>query len=703
MSDVKKDIIWRVRLVFLLVFLFAASIIYKIIIIQNVEGDELRKKANDLTLKYVDLDADRGNIFTADGSLLATSVPVYDLRVDFKAKEFRGDHAGAKMDVLASELANLFKDRSKSEYRSILAQGRKRGDRYFLLKSKVSYRQMKTAQTLSIFKQGRFKGGLIVEQFSKREKPFRLLASRTIGHTSEHGKPIGIEGSFNSFLSGKTGKCLMQKISGGVWKPVNDEFRLDARNGYDIMTTIDLNIQDVAEQSLMHQLQTHDCNKGTAILMEVKTGEIKAIANLTRNSQGEYFEDFNYAFGYGTEMGSTFKLLSYMALLEDGYVDLDDSVDTQGGVVYFSGVPIKDSHEGGYGVISVKQAFELSSNVAISKLIKKYYGKEPQRFLDHIQSVKLDQPLGLQINGEAKPRIKQIQDKDWSKVSLPFMSIGYESILAPVHILSVYNAVANNGKMVKPLFVKSINDNGKPVISYQTEVLNPAIASPATIDKLKRMLEGVVEKGTASNLKHTNYKTAGKTGTAIMAKGGKGYQVDGKKYQASFVGYFPAHNPQYTCMVIVYDLSPRFYYGNVVAGPVFKDIADKVYSTRPDLHPSIQSDSILPIYTSPLVKNGDGKRLMEAAGMIGLSIENKAGEYTWVKTGTDKGKISITALNQKGNQVPDVRGMGLRDAMYLLEQSGMFVHVMGSGQVKTQSLSPGSSFKKGQPIYIVLH
>ncbi|HNT79890.1 MAG TPA: penicillin-binding protein [Bacteroidia bacterium] len=703
MTEIKKDILWRVRLVFLVILLFSGSIFYKIIHIQYVEGDELRKKADNLTLKYFDLEANRGNIFTSDGSLLSTSVPVYDLRVDFKAKGFNGDHSGIKIDVLAAQLANLFNDRSKAEYRSILSQGRKRGDRYYLLKSKVTYRQMKAAQQLSIFELGRFKGGLIVEQFSKREKPFRMLAARTIGHTTDHGKPIGIEGAFNKYLQGQSGKCLMQKISGGVWKPVNDEFRLDAQNGYDVVTTIDLNIQDVAQHSLRNQLQMHDCSKGTAILMEVKTGEIKAIANLTRNSQGEYVEDFNYSIGYGTEMGSTFKLLSYMALLEDGYVDLEDSIDTQGGVAYFSGVPIKDSHEGGYGVITIKRAFELSSNVAISKLIKKYYAKEPQRFLDHIKSVKIDQPLGLQINGEAQPRIKEVKDKDWSKVSLPFMSIGYESILAPIHILSLYNAVANNGVMVKPMFVKSINDNGKEIVRYKTEVLNPSIASPATIKKMQSMLEGVVEQGTASNLKHTNYKTAGKTGTAIMAKGGKGYQIDGKKYQASFVGYFPAHNPQYTCMVIVYDLSPRFYYGNVVAGPVFKDIADKVYSTRPDLHPSIQNDTLLPVYTYPLVKSGNGKRLIEVADVLGLSLNNKAGEYNWVKANAGNQGVNLLAIKESDDVVPDVRGMGLRDAIYLLERQGMFVHVMGSGQVKTQSIVPGSKSKKGQPIYIVLN
>ncbi len=702
MGDTRKDILRRIYLVFGLVCVFGFAIVARIWHLQFVEGDQWRAKADSLTTKLRDIEPARGNIYSADMSLLATSVPIYDLRVDMLAERVTRDIFNDNVDSLSICLAKLFKDKPASEYKQILRDARKDGHRYYLLKKNVSYRQLLLVKQFPIFRMGRYAGGLIPEQKSKRVKPFNLLAARTIGYKVEGVEPVGIEGAFDKHLKGVQGMRLMQKISGNVWKPLNNENEIDPQDGNDVVTTIDLNLQDVAQNSLYTQLSLHNADKGCAILMEVETGQILAIANLKRGEDGNYREEFNFGVGESTEPGSTFKLASMMALLEDGYVEPDDIVDTQGGSVRYANRVMKDSHEGGYGKITMQHVFEVSSNVGISKMVHKFYSKNPQAFVDRIRGFGLDKKLGLQISGEGAPLIKNTDDKYWSKVTLPYMSIGYECSLTPLQILTFYNAVANNGRMVKPLFVKEIRNKGHLVQEFKTTIIKDSIASPKTIAQVKLMLEGVVQEGTATNLKHAQFKIAGKTGTAQIANAREGYKNGKVKYQASFVGYFPADNPKYSCIVVVYAPNGNVYYASQVAGPIFKEIADKVYANKLELHKELKYEENL-ADNLPKSKTGQFKQTQTVINTLKIPAQLPGSQDRWIAAvGEQHDKVEFSGIRFRHDQVPNVVGMGLRDAIYLLESKGLQVRVVGRGTVLKQSISTGAKIEKGQEIVIQL-
>lgn len=697
MAEKKLDILKRGYLVFAGFLLFAMVIIGRVAFLQFAQGDYWRSKADSLTLDFHTINPMRGNIYATDGSLLATSLPRYDIHVDLLASGLKKERFNEEVDSLALGLSLLFGDKSKAEYKRILKEARRDGDRYFLLKRNVSYKEQKALRSLPLFRLGKNKGGLIVDQLSKREKPFRMLASRTIGFKVENKdvEPVGIEGAFDAYLRGVTGQRLMQKIAGNVWKPVNNENEIEPQDGHDVITTIDLNLQDVAENALLRQLQLHDADMGCAILMEVSTGHIKAIANLKRvDDQDNYREEYNYALGQGTEPGSTFKLATLMAAMEDGFVNLDDSIDTFGGVMTMAGgMKMRDSHEGLYGRLSVKKAFAVSSNVGVSRVALKYYSKDPQKFIDRLQAMHLTEPLLLQLPGEAKPRLKSTRDKDWWKVSLPMISIGYETRFSPLQLLTFYNAVANNGKMVAPLFVKEIRNKGHVLTTFPTRVMAEQICSPATIQKARLLLEEVVKTGTASHIKHAQYAIAGKTGTAQIAQGAGGYKNGKIKYQASFAGYFPADDPQYSCIVVVYAPGQDVYYGASVACPVFKEIADKAYSLNVRMHKEVEHvpDSL---FTGlPAFKPGRGTPAAKAARTLGLRYDAPANG--WVNA-------TRQAYIPAEDKVPNVVGMGLRDALYLLESQGLQVKPVGRGAVKKQSIQPGTRLQRGQQITIEL-
>ncbi len=438
-------------------------------------------------------------------------------------------------------------------------------------------------QALPIFKEGRYKGGMIAEVESKRELPHESLASRTIGNLNKgaSGNVVGLEGAYDTELTGVNGSILKQRLTGGAWMPVHDENYIEPRDGNDIITTIDIELQDVAESALFSQLSRHGAHHGTAILMEVKTGDIKAISNLRIEDDGDYHESYNYAVGESTEPGSTFKLPAFMVALEDGVISLEDSISTGDGTVRYYDKTIRDSHRGGYGTITARTVFENSSNVGTAMIINENYKGRPGDFVDRLYSMGLNDKVGIEIKGEGSPLIRYPGDKYWSGISLPMMSHGYEVQQTPLQILTFYNAVANDGRMMKPRLVKEIRYHGQQVEEFSPRVLKSSICSKATIEKAHELLEGVVERGTATNLRNDTYKIAGKTGTAQIANDKYGYKQDGRvSYQASFVGYFPADNPVYSCIVVVNAPTNSIYYGNLVAGPVFKEIADKVYSSR---------------------------------------------------------------------------------------------------------------------------
>ena len=701
MGEKRKSVLFRVYSVYALMVFFGLAIIVQMWRLQFVEGDYWRAKADSLTTRLLPIEASRGNIYSVDGSLLATSVPIYDLRIDLLSSGIDKEVYKQNLDSLTICLADLFKDKPASEYKRLLRNAKKNNNRYYLLKRNVSYYQMSKVKTFPLFRLGRYKSGLIIEQKNRREKPFKLLASRTIGYKKEGLSPIGIEGAYDEHLKGSSGLRLMQRIAGNAWKPVSDENQIDPKDGNDIVTTIDVNIQDVAENSLYTQLSRHNADKGCAILMEVATGEIRAIANLRKGSGDKYYEDYNIAIGESTEPGSTFKLASLLALLEDGYVDLDDIVDTQGGKIRYANRIMRDSHHGGYGKITMQKVFEVSSNVGISKEVVKYYSRDPQSFVDRIKSFGLGERHDILIKGEAKPIIRNTDHDLWSKVSLPYLSIGYESSFTPLQVLNLYNTVANNGKMVRPFFVKEIRIKGQLVKSYTPTVLRDSIASLRAIKLAQQALVGVVENGTATSLKHAQYKIAGKTGTAQIAYDKAGYKINKVRYQASFVGYFPADKPKYSCIVVVYAPNNNLYYASQVAAPIFKEIADKVYSTSIDMHQNLENDELL-ASNIPITKSGEYLTTQKVLNELGIEMDVKSGDFSYVKYTGGTEKLEMKGIHVRHDQVPDVLGMGLRDAIYLLESHGFRVRVEGRGTVRNQSISAGSNYNRGDEITIKL-
>ncbi len=702
----RKVILIRTYTAFAFMCVFAAAIIAYLFKIQFKEREHWIELSENLSTTIQTVEPSRGSIFAIDGSLLATSLPIYDLRLDGKSPGFaKGDVFENNVDSLALMLSQLFKDRSKTEYKRILTSVKKRKDRYYLLKRKVSYPEMKVVKEFPIFRLGKYKGGLTIEEKNKREKPFEYLAERTIGYNVSGVQPVGLEGAFNKDLSGKEGKRVMQRIAGGTWIPVNDEEQIEARNGNDIHTTIDVNLQDVATHALMRTLVNNDAEWGTAVLMEVSTGEIRAIANLTRVSEGKYTEKYNYAVGESLEPGSTFKLASSLALLEDKKVKMTDMFDTENGEKrYFANATMYDSEKGGHGVVTFQHAFEISSNVAISKAVYQNYKNNPVQYYNHLEKLHFTNPLGLQIMGEGKPKIKHPKDKDWYGTTLPWSSIGYEVKVTPLQVLTLYNAVANNGKMVKPLFVKRITNTGKVIKEYKPVIIEERIASAETIKNLRIMMEGVVERGTGSKLKNPNYSVGGKTGTALVADGRLGYKKP--VYRSSFCGYFPANNPQYTCFVMVNAPSKGVYYGGAVAGPVFKEIADKVYANSHNLHGDIKLVLNQTNPTPTVIKGAHKQQLQTALNLLGKeakrvdSVEENGSE--WAQAIMSDKDAKLLPRNISKNYMPDVTGMGLKDAVYLLENTGLKVEVIGYGKVKEQSIPVGTTLVKGSKVTIKL-
>lgn len=699
--NVRRDILWRVYLAFFLTAVFGVMIGVYAFRIQFIEGSKWRRLAEESGISYETIQATRGNIYAEDGSLLATSVPVYDIRMDMKASGLTPAVFTQGIDSLALLLSQTFGDASKAQYLRELKQARADGKRYFLVKRKVSYNQMKAMKQWPLFRLGKYKGGCIIIEQERRQKPFQLLAERTIGYSRDGVAPVGLEGAYNDILSGVSGKRLMQKVSGGDFVPVNYDNEIEPENGKDIYTTIDINIQDVAEDALMEALVRNNAESGCAILMEVKTGHIKAIANLTRKGEGIYAEAYNYAVGESAEPGSTFKLASLIALLESGVAELEDSVDIEHGATDFYNNTMKDSEHSPYQKLTLQQSFEKSSNVGISKLVFQHFAKEPEKFVEQITKLGIDKPLGLQIFGEGKPRIKHPNDKDWSGTTLPWMSIGYESTVTPLQILALYNAVANGGKMVKPVMVKEVRHVGRLVERYETQVLNKSICSKGTLKKVKQAMEGVVLRGTATNLKNENYTVAGKTGTAQMADAKHGYR---KYYKSSFAGYFPADDPQYTCIVSINGASNGVYYGSLVAGPVFKEIADKVYASKLDLHVDIEHRKMETQNSLPTPKVAQKNELKRVLNALGISSHEtpELEENQWVYTRRNDNALKIQERAMMNGLVPDVTGMGLKDAIFLIENSGMKARFTGNGKVRKQSLTAGQKVVKGGIIFLEL-
>lgn len=697
--NIRANILLRVYLSFGLIVLLAVAVLVRLCDVQFVEGHKWRAMADSLSTKYINVEAARGNIYSSDGSLLATSIPEYELRMDLFAGGIDDDKVFyGKVDSLALKLSQFFKDKTPKEYSRYLRSARKDSARYLLIKRKIGYQELKTIRTFPLYNIGKYSGGLIAVQQNKRIKPFKFLASRTIGYKNENvANGVGLEGAYGNYINGESGKRLVQRIAGGVWMPVNDEAEVAPKEGADIISTIDINMQDLAQTALERQLKLSDADHGTVILMEVNTGEVRAVANYTRVSEGVYEEKFNYAIGGSQDPGSTFKLASYMALLEDKKVDTNTLVDTGDGFYRIPGHTIKDSH-GGIGVVTVMKAFEQSANTAIAKLVNNHYKDNPKQFTDHLYDIHMNKRLDLQIPGETNPVIKNPSFKSWNKnMTLPQMAYGYEMQITPLQMLTFYNAVANDGKYIAPIFVKEIRRLGNPIEQFHARVISDKICSERTIKKLQAMLESVVTKGTGKLMGSPFYRVAGKTGTAQVADGNRGY---GKKvYQASFCGYFPADKPKYSIIVSI-NGPKNGYYGATVAGPVFKEIADRIYASDMQMYSNVK-DHLVGNTKNPEAKAGQSKAVKKVYTALGIKSLYAAKSAYFNSIDTNNGVVYEEYNSIKGI-MPNVNGMGLKDALYLLGNVGLKTKVIGSGKVFSQSIPSGSKIGKGLAVELEL-
>jgi len=700
LKDNKRDILWRIYLTYFSVLIFALVIIGKLVVIQIYEGDDLMLKAQKQELRYFSIEADRGNICADDGSLIATSIPIFEIRMDVASPLISDAVFNKKIDSLSLCLSKLFKDKSKSEYKRYLRKNRKK-NRYLLLKRAATYTELKKLKQFPILRQGKYKGGLIILQKTRRKLPYSILAKRTIGFENKKKEYfVGIEGAYSEILQGAKGKQLRRRISNGDWKPVHNESEIEPKRGKDIVTSLNVNFQDVAENALMRHLEQHKAYQGCAVLMEVETGFIKAIANLQYDSSdNKYKEIYNYAIHESVEPGSTFKLASMLVALDDDKIILTDTIDTGDGWKVYYNRTMKDSHKIRNGKITGREAFQFSSNVGISKIIFDAYKDHPEEFVEKLYEISLNKPLGVEISGESNPVIKHPDNKKyWYGTSLPWMSIGYELSLTPLQILTFYNSIANGGKTMKPLFVKEIQQGGKTIEVFEPIVINKSICSSSTIDTLQSLLEGVVEVGTAKRIKNSVYNIAGKTGTSQIANRNKGY--DKKNYNSTFVGYFPAESPQYSCIVVISKPTAGYYYGSSVAAPVFKEIADKVYANSLNIHQQHYEEEIE--LSAPIVKAGNQEDLQVFYHDLGFAFDSANSTNEWVVSSFINEKIKLESKHFKAETIPNVKGMSAKDAIFLLESIGLNPIIKGKGIVKYQSIKAGTKVTKGREIILNL-
>ena len=714
MISPKNISLLRATLVYICIIVFSVAVVLKICVLKfrdRAEYEELSKRVEYRTMV---VEGVRGNIMTENGSLLATSVPRFEVRFDAMAMHdtiFSND-----VVALSKALSGMFPSKSAERWARDLRKARKDGNRYYKLASNVSLEDYKKMEKFPLFKRGRFIGGLIGERQSRRENPYGELARRTIGYVREDVN-VGLESGYNEYLKAENGVIVKRRINNGGWMPVNSSENKDSKNGKDIVTTIDINLQDVAENALKQALTENIAYQGCAVLMEVQTGYIKAIANLRYNKDKDVFEEsYNFAFAERIEPGSTFKLASMMAVLDaDDRIKLTDTISIGTGAMVFANKSMEDDHVvRKSGRITVREVFEQSSNKGTAYLVTKTFGDNPSRYVDKLYSMGLNKPLEIGITGEAMPYIKHPKkDKNsWSKTSLPWMSIGYELQLAPIQILALYNAVANNGVMMKPQIVKEVRDGNVVVKSFDPIVVNNKIASEETISELRSMMEGVVDLGTAKLLNQSKFKIAGKTGTAqIYNTEHKAYKWYNPKtgkmerdYNTTFVGYFPADNPKYSCIVVVSKAKGRYWGAGRVAAPVFKEIADRIYATHIGID---YGDSLAVVKPSNLLASqvGSSDRLLSYCDKLGWSYHDESLGGSWITADIATSGDDALVMRQVSfddDVVPNVKGMGLSDAVFLLESMGCHVKVDGRGRVISQSVQPGTALKAGCTINLTL-
>lgn len=696
----------RIALLYKIFVLFAFAVVGKIVDLQFFHPTKL--SGSDISLREEEIEANRGDILARDGRPLATSVPYYRIRMDCTVSNT--DTFNKYIDALSEKLADFFKDKPARVYKQEIVKARQEGKRYKPLGNRlVDYSELETIKRFPIFRLGANRGGILSEQKYKRNNPYGRLAYRTIGFINTEGVGVGIEGSCDYYLKGTPGRQVIQRMLGGEWRPLNNDDNIPPRDGYDIQTTLDIDIQEAAENALKEQLYKSDNIEGaTAIVMEVSTGAVRAIANMKKDGRGGFDESYNYAIGEATEPGSTFKLVTLVSLVEDGYVTLNTPIDAGNGKWNYAGHTYSDTRAGGYGLLNVQKAFEKSSNVAFAKLAVEHYGANEKKFVDRVQSMKLGERFNLDIQGEARASIYAPGDAMWSRSSLSSMAIGYATLLTPLHTLTFYNAIANGGKMMKPYFIENYQQDGQIIKQFKPQEISGAICSKSTVETVKQALRGVVTDGTGKSLNDKRYSISGKSGTARMSYGKYGYERNGfRRYQASFAGFFPSENPKYSVIVILYSGDTRGnFYGATWAGPAFKQIADHIYTTSTDWQPALDGKQTR-TGSVPEISAGKSESLKTVLAELPSSgsadLSRRLERNGWVRIGRDSsGNRSVRDVFSHENALVDVTGMGLKDALYLLENQGYRVRFSGRGRVVRQDPPAGSEAERKTIIHLQL-
>ena len=702
--DVKRDILWRVYLSYILVIIVSFAILGKAFYIQQVQGKYWRSLSDSLHQRIAEIPAARGTIYSEDGQMLSTNIPQFDITIDFRVEplhEKNGKIFRENIDSLSIALAGLFKDQSADKYKSDLTAAYESREGNYEFKKKIDYRQYLSLSKFPLFKLGRYKSGMIAQEKNVRLNPYENIGYRTIGLARDENK-VGLELSYDTVLNGRNGRQLVRAIAGGVTVPVEEgEFEIAPETGKDIVSTLDVFIQEVTENALMRMMIKNQATYGIAMVMEVKTGKIKAIANLGKMGEGVYREDLNYAMT-PTEPGSTFKLVTLLSALEDGKVTLNSTVDLEGGVWRVANQTVYDSEKHGKHQATVLEAFEESSDVGMAKIAMTHYNNNVEAYFKHLTKLRLDSTSGIDLIGEKQPRIVKPGSKMWGPTTLPWMAFGYNIEIAPIQTLNLYNAIANNGVMMRPYLVNSIQEEGRVIKTFLPKVYNAQLCKPTTIRDLRIALEGVCINGTAKTLfKNSLYKVAGKTGTALVANGNKGYGEG--IYQSSVAGYFPADNPQYTCVVIIKNRAHApVFYGGAVAGPVFKEISDRLYSTY--IQNKLGIAPVVQLKDSAVFKYAVSKMSLKTiANQLSLKYQDSSVNNDWVALEGNGNRIKATQQIISDTTMPNITGMKLQDALWLCEKKGLVVKCVGRGKVIKQSIVQGQYIQKGQQIQIELN
>jgi cell division protein FtsI (penicillin-binding protein 3) len=709
--EVKNDILWRVYLGFIGIVLLSVFILGRAVYIQQIQGAYWRGKSDSLHTRLMPMQAERGTIYSEDGNMLSTSVPYFDIYIDFGAdglREKNGQRFKTYIDSLSNALAVFFKDKKAAAYKRELQAGYKKRDRYYGLKKNLNFEQYKTLRSFPLVNQGRNKSGFIAEVKNKRLNPFKLLANRTIGlsrdYINSEGKVVnqnvGLEKTYDTLLKGDKGQRLVRFISGGAFIPVEGS-EIEPQNGKDIITTIDVNTQDIAENALMKMMLDNEAEHGTCIVMETATGKIKAMANLGRAKDGSYWEDYNYALR-ATEPGSTMKLATLLSVLSEGKATINDPVQVGSTGSDYVGVrTVTDAEAQPKSVETIKECFAHSSNVGMSRIAYNTFAAQPDKYLSYLHKYHFDTRTGIDLVGEERPVLPALKRNRGDLMDMVTMSFGYAIEVTPLQTLMLYNAIANNGKMVKPYLVNRIEDNGRVIKSFEPEVLEEKIAEDNVVKAAQQCMRAVTLEGTGKiAFKDAVYSSGGKTGTAHVA--GKGVGYDDGVYQASYVGYFPFEKPQYSCIVVIRTKPhPKQHMGGQVSAPVFKEVADKLYA--------LQNSSPLPAGggikkdSTGFYYAGETKDVKQVLNTLAINYVDSAGNQAWSSMYNNSGNPVVSTRFVTKNTMPNVKGMGLKDALYLLESMNMKVLAKGRGRVSVQSVEPGTALGKNQLVKIELN